>query len=72
MGPRDAERRGVRRRAGVGHPGPKTELLEELVDDEAEELNCKLVELVLAGNVRCLYCVDRLLSQPPVDSSPWP
>lgn len=46
-------------------PGSKnntTKMLEELFEGEAEDLTRKIIELALAGNVRCLeYCVDRLL-----------
>jgi hypothetical protein len=48
-------------------PGSKnktTKMLEELVEGEAEKLTRKLLELALAGDVRCLhYCVDRLYPQ---------
>jgi hypothetical protein len=37
-------------------------LVEQLVDNDAEKLTRKLVQLALAGDVRCLqYCLDRLL-----------
>lgn len=48
-------------------PGSKnktTKMVEELVDGNAEKITQKLIELGLAGNVRCLqYCLDRLLPQ---------
>jgi hypothetical protein len=48
-------------------PGAKnrtTRLVEQLVGDEAERLTRKLIELALAGDVRCLqYCLDRLMPQ---------
>jgi hypothetical protein len=46
-------------------PGSKnktTKMLEELFEGEAGDLTRKIIELALAGNVRCLeYCVDRVL-----------
>jgi hypothetical protein len=45
-------------------PGSKnktTQLVEQLVEDEAENLTRKLIQLALKGNVRCLYyCLERL------------
>jgi hypothetical protein len=46
-------------------PGSKnrtTQLVEQLVAGEAEQLTRKMIELAKAGNVRCLeYCLDRVL-----------
>jgi hypothetical protein len=46
-------------------PGSKnktTRLVEQLVDNDAEKLTQKIIQLALAGNVSCLqYCLDRLL-----------
>jgi hypothetical protein len=46
-------------------PGSKnktTHFVEQLLHNDAEKLTRKLVELALAGDVRCLlYCEDRLL-----------
>jgi hypothetical protein len=46
-------------------PGSKnqlTRLVEQLVDNDAEKLTRKMIQLALAGDVRCLqYCLDRLL-----------
>jgi hypothetical protein len=46
-------------------PGSKnktTRLVEQLVDDDAEKLTQKIIQLALDGNVSCLqYCLDRLL-----------
>jgi hypothetical protein len=45
-------------------PGSKnktTRLVEQLLDDEAETLTRKLIQLALNGNVRCLHdCLERL------------
>jgi len=53
-------------RGNAGRPrGAKnrtTRLLEELVAGEGEKLLQKVVELALAGNVKCLhFCLDRLM-----------
>ena len=57
-------------------PGSKnqtTRLIEQLVGDEGEKLTRKIIELALAGNVKCLeMCLDRLLPRRngrPVDFS---
>jgi hypothetical protein len=46
-------------------PGSKnqlTRLVEQLVDNDAEKLTRKMIQLALAGDVRCLqYCLGRLL-----------
>ena len=45
-------------------PGAKnktTQLIEQLINDEAESLTRKLIQLALKGNVRCLHdCLERL------------
>jgi hypothetical protein len=47
-----------------GSKNRTTLLVEQLIGDEAEKLTKKLVELALAGNVRCLeLCLDRLSPQ---------
>jgi len=57
-------------------PGSKnqtTRLIEQLVGDEGEKLTRKVIDLALAGNVKCLeMCLDRLLPRRngrPVDFS---
>src|SRR3974377_99902 len=57
-------------------PGSKnqtTRLVEQLVSDEGEKLIRKVIDLALAGNVKCLeMCLDRLLPRRngrPVDFS---
>lgn len=46
-------------------PGSKnrtTQLVEQLIAGEAEQLTRKMLELAKGGNVRCLeYCLDRIL-----------
>jgi hypothetical protein len=45
-----------------GSKNRTTRLLEELVAGDGEKLTQKIVELALAGNVKCLqWCLDRLL-----------
>jgi len=53
-------------RGNPGRPGGSknrtTRLLEELVAGEGKKLTRKVVELALAGNVKCLeWCLDRLM-----------
>jgi Family of unknown function (DUF5681) len=47
-----------------GSKNRTTRLLEELMVGEGEKLTRKVVELALAGNVKCLQlCLDRLMPQ---------
>jgi hypothetical protein len=47
-----------------GSKNKTTKMLEELSEGKAEDLIRKMIELALAGNVRCLeYCLDRLFPQ---------
>jgi hypothetical protein len=46
----------------AGSKNQLTRLVEQLVDNDAEKLTRKMIQLALAGDVRCLqYCLDRLL-----------
>ena len=53
----------------LGSKNRTTRLVEQLVSDEAETITRKLIELALAGNVRCIqHCLDRL--SPPRNGRP--